>query len=512
MRNSRKNSVNPAFLPAIILCCLCSFSLNAQLKDQQVSLDSTKRDLPGILQNISAQTGLNFTYNADIFPIGKSFSLAVENQSLERLLDSLLWGMNLDYEVVDKNIVIFPRYRSGTTKKNIPSQTTGEASRIRGKIYDSRSGEALAFATIVLLNSNEGIISNANGEFSMLLREGIKDPAFVASMIGYKDQYFDADTVFLNIPMERDVISLQEVIIRYKNPDEIVSDMISSIPLNYAGEHSYMNAYFREYVRKNGEYINFTEAVIDIAKTPVMSPLNDNVRLIKGRKLNNITTEDSVLLKIQSGINSAILLDIVKNPVDFLSPGFAEEYDTKFKNLVSYRGQKVYLIGFRPWNELSHGLYRGDLYINRDNSALIACDFEIPAEQLRKNPGSFLIRKSRQLRVRPMEAKYRVEYRKTEDHYYLSAVSAELKFRLRKKGQFVSTRFSVGIEMAVTEIQPGIKTRIARRDRLKTATILSDTEFSYDPAFWGGYNVIEPEASLREALEKMGILWEGLED
>jgi len=342
------------------------------------------------------------------------------------------------------------------------------------------------------------------------------DPILVISMIGYKNRYFHVDpdqSGKLVIEMERDVFSLQEVIIRYQNPVEILKKVIDKIPDNYFDDHSTMNGYFREYVQKNNDYVTFSEAVIDISKSPYNNYLQkDIVKIVKGRKLKNLSQEDSVSMKIQSGVNSSLKLDIIKNLPDFLSEDFMDFYHLEFRNIVSYRNQMTYLIAFTPKEQAEYSMYEGELYIAQNTMSLVAADFRINPGFLRKDPNRFLIRKSPLIRIRPLQAEYRVEYRKTEERYHLSMVQAKVNFRLRKKNQWISSLYRIGIEMAITEVLPGIRTKIPLRERLRPGTILADEEFSYDPSFWGDYNIIEPEVSLKEALEKMGINWTDFEE
>jgi hypothetical protein len=269
-----------------------------------------------------------------------------------------------------------------------------------------------------------------------------------------------------------------------------------------------MTAYFREYVQKDDNFVTFSEAVIGIDKGPYTNFLKlDNVQVIRGRKMENISPEDSVLLKIQSGVNSSLQLDLIKNLPDFLSSEFEDEYQYEFRNMVSYKNQYVYHLGFKPGENFNTSQYRGDLYMNKKDFSLLSAEFEVDPRDLRKNPERFLIRKSRSIRIKPLKASYKVEYRPTAGEYHLSVVKAEVKFRIRKKGEWIGSQYNIVLELAVTEVDPGARTRIPRKQRLRPNSVLSEEEFTYDPEFWGNYDIIEPEASLQSALKKMGIEW-----
>ena len=495
-----------------ITLSLLPFTGFSQLPDITISLNLKNKTTAKALEVISFQTGYYFTFNSDLLSGYEKISLKLNEVPLKTALDSLFKNPDLNYQLIDKNIVIYRKSIASTAEQETREDTA--PLRIEGKIRDRQTGEELPFVTIMIHGTNKGIISNEQGEFTLMIPEKMEDPILVVSMIGYKNNYTHINrnkTEDILIELEKDVISLQEVIIRYQNPDEVVKELINNISNNYLDEPSSMDAYFREYVQKSKEFLTFSEAVIDIAKSPyTISLKSDNVRIIKGRKLQNITTEDSIVMKIQSGVKSSLQLDIVKIRPDFLLNDFDKYYDLEFRNIVSYRNQQVYLIGFKPREGIPYALYSGELYVNTNDLALVAADFSISPEELRKNPERFLVKKSPYIKIRPQKASYRVEYRKKDQKYHISMVQAEVSFRIRKKRQWFSSLYNIGIEMAITEVETGIRENIPRKERLKPNAIFSDQQFSYDPSFWGDYNIIQPEASLREALRRMGYEWENM--
>ncbi len=504
------NRIGFNWLIAITLFLL-PFKGFSQLPGITINLDLKNKPASKVLEEISFQTGYYFTFDSELLSGSEKISLKLNEAPLKTALDSLFKNPDLNYQLIDKNIVIYKRITSTTEQENIEDTAP---LRIAGKIRDRQTGEELPFATIMIHGTHKGIISNEQGEFTLMIPGKLEDPILVVSMIGYKNNYTYLNrnkTENILIELEKDVISLQEVIIRYQNPDEVLKELINNISHNYLDEPSSMDAYFREYVQKNKDFITFSEAIIDIAKSPYTLSLKaDNVRIIRGRKLQNISSEDSIVMKIQSGIESSLDLDIIKRRPEFLLVDFEKYYDLEFRNIVSYRNQSVYLIGFSPKEKIPYALYSGELYVNTNDFALVAADFSIPPEELRKNPERFLVKKSPFIKIRPQKANYRVEYRKKDQKYHISMVQAEVSFRIRKKRQWFSSLYNIGIEMAITEVEPGIRENIPRKERLKPDAILSDQQFSYDPSFWGDYNIIQPEASLREALRRMGYEWEEL--
>ena len=130
-------------------------------------------------------------------------------------------------------------------------------------------------------------------------------------------------------------------------------------------------------------------------------------------------------------------------------------------------------------------------------------DFEFNPERIHQEPGIFLVSSSPRIRVRPIMARYHVDYRPLEGQLHVSQVRAEVEMKIRKRRRWIGEKYRIAIEMAITDVAPGERVRINPSQRLRPNTILSDQPFQFDPLFWGIYNTIEPEATLQESLQKI---------
>ncbi|MEA3460606.1 MAG: hypothetical protein U9R49_01925, partial [Bacteroidota bacterium] len=122
---------------------------------------------------------------------------------------------------------------------------------------------------------------------------------------------------------------------------------------------------------------------------------------------------------------------------------------------------------------------------------------------LHKEPDLFLVSRSPNIRIRPVMARYHVDYRSFQNRYYISQVRAEVEMKVRKRKKWISSRYKISIEMAITDLIPNQRLRINQADRISRKIVLADEPFQFDPEFWGIYNTIEPEASLMESIRKL---------
>jgi hypothetical protein len=491
--------------PFFLVLLFLAFPLPGQntLPSIRVSISARNETINQILDEITLQTAYYFTYNSALISSKQKIQFKVSDMLLKETLDSLLTDPRLDYRMIDRNIVIYKKNTS------LPKAINEEIDRslLKGSVVDSRSGKALPYATIALYGTSLGSITNQAGEFSFKIPTDLHDPMLVVSFMGYKNLLlpisYPLEDAHL-ISLEKEIISLQEVIIRFTDPELLVGEAIRRIPENYLDKHSTMTAFYRESVKRNDHCMVYSEAVLDVAKGPYshLYP-NDLVRIQKRRKITDITAEDTVMIKLRSGISASLSLDVVKNRPDFLADDFLDRYDLEFTDLMTYGDKLVYVISFKQKSSIPDLLFQGQLYLDQESLAILAVDFQFNPNIIHKEPGLFLVSRSPNIHIRPLHAKYHVDYRAVGGKYYVSQVRGEVELKVRKRRKWMGSRYTIAIEMAVTDLIPNQKLRINPAERVKPRVVLSDEPFQFDPLFWGVYNVIEPEASLLESISKL---------
>lgn len=491
------------FMQILILAVPINLAGQEALSEIRINLQEKNRTINQVLDEVTLQTGYYFTYNAALISGNEKVRIGFNDLNIEDALDLLLQDPEFDYKVIGRNVVIYKKNKESAS----PLSEEIDRSIIRGQVVDRRSGKALPYATIALHGTSLGSVSNETGNFAFKIPIEMADPILVVSFMGYKSLLrpiiypVEEDVI---IKLERETIPLQEVIIRYADPVKILSEAISRMPDNYMQEHAEMTAYYRESVKKNDHCMLFSEAVLDVAKGPYsLSASRDQVSIHKGRKITDLSTEDTVIIKLRSGINASMNLDIVKNQPDFLGENFLDFYDLEFSDVMTYGERLVYVITFREKSHITDLLFRGSIYIDHENLAILAADFEFNPERIHQQPGIFLVSSSPRIRIRPVYARYHVDYRDLNGIFHISQVRAEVELKVRKRRRWIGQRYRIAIEMAITDVIPGKRKKISPSERVKANTILSDQPFQFDPQFWGIYNTIEPEATLQESLQKI---------
>jgi hypothetical protein len=96
---------------------------------QCISINSNQLSIKQVFQQLEKQSGYSFFYKDVILEKIKDTGVKLENSSLQQALDAILKPNGLDYEVVNRTVIIKPISKPiQTTKlinKNLQSYITG---------------------------------------------------------------------------------------------------------------------------------------------------------------------------------------------------------------------------------------------------------------------------------------------------------------------------------------------------------------------------------------------------
>lgn len=489
------------------------------LLEKPVTIPRQTTTLYEALNVISNKAGCLFIYDSKLVDSDRRVKLEANNRPLGKVLDGLLDNPGLGYKVIGQHILI---YRINVQQHELPQAAVpaqaGDSARqiiIRGNVYDRQGNKPVPYASIGISDENLGTITNADGYFMLKLPSKYAGSSLLVSHMGYLSPEIPIgllDEQKVDIFLERRVISLQEVIIRYIDPVNIVTKAMQEREQNNSVYPVYITAFYREGVRKNDRYISYSEAVFKIFKSSYrFSESADQVRQLKSRKVQNTSLRDTVMLKLKGGILSALQLDIVKSVPGFLDLAPPMEYSYSYTDLVSYNNRDAYAINFEQAEGIDGALYKGTLYIDNRNFAILGADFEINPAHLDKAVDNLILKKSRRLVVKLEKISYKVSYSNFNGRYYLSHARCDLQLRTRMRNHITSDDFSTFLEMAACHIDTINVVRFDREEVLKPNVVFSDLPYVYDESFWGEYNIITPEEKLNEALSRINRKIEEME-
>jgi len=459
------------------------------------------------LDFITRQTGYNFTYDSRLIDKEEQVELNFKNVRLGVILDSLLQNNMLVFSVIDKYIII-SRSEPGPAPP-IDSLLPQVTQYISGIIVDEETSEPLPFATIGLKNKGRGTVTNSNGEFGLKITSDLSDDTLSVSYLGYIRTEIPVKQAFhngLSIPMKREYISIPEIIIKNQIPQEIIYKSVNAIRRNYSDVPAYMTGFYREGVMKKRELQNYSEAIVQIYKSSYTGTLlGDQMKIYKSRKIENIKRTDTLAVRLKAGMSTCLELDGVRNLFDFLNRESMSDYRYRLSDIVTYDDESAYEIEFEQREDIDQPLYKGVVYINSTDFAILHAEFELNEALIHKMKESFIYNSTKGFNTWPVSVKYSVSYRKINNIYYLNHVRGDLIFSSRQKKKLFSSQFLVFFELAMTNIELKNIKRFDREELAPIHSVFSRTITNYDPDFWGNQDFLRPEDNLLKALRNMKV-------
>lgn len=494
----------------IVFLLLMKFSFgqkeNNTALDSKISIEASNLSITSVLDKISLQAHVYFSYNAALIDTTRRIEASLSNKTIREILD-VLFESKLVYQALDDQIIItHPQAEAEKKKEADTTKTAPEIIRFSGKIIDREENEPLPHTSISILKKNTGTISNMDGEFDFKIPGFYSNDTVVISCVGYRQYYLPVqqinpgpDTIFLQ-PI---TFRLKEIKVTAVNPQDILKRILDKIHLNYPRFPEIMTAFYREVLKQDNSYIDIAEAVMEIRKSSYENRnLEDRVKFIKGRKSLDVKPFQYVDFKMQGGPYYITKLDVVKTVDSFLDPEFRDFYKYAFDQIVEFNGRETYVIEFKPREKVDYPCYQGKLYVDMSTLALVQADFELSRSGLKFAHESLIRKKPKDFYVRPVQANYQVNYRRTNGKWHLSTARASVKFRVKSKSDKVNSLFHSNSELLITDIRPDDGTSFKRNELFSPRDIFTEIVTSFDESFWGNYNTIKPTESLRKALDK----------
>lgn len=386
-----------------------------------------------------------------------------------------------------------------------------------GRVTDSHSGAPVSYASVTLTGTTLSNVTNADGLFSLKIpADTPADATITLHHLGYLNTVrpirdFQGSTARKPLPLAMAALSIEldPSLIRSINPDELFRAAYSHVRNNFPQEHEHLVAFYREMIRKgNVKYLALNEAVVDVDKAPYNSAFSsDRAAIYKGRGSRNFQAADTLFVHFQGGIVGTLLGDIVKDPfVGCRLDEVSTLYDLSLEGSVIVDGRECIVLRFREKPDLEQDLilYDGRLYIDGETYAIARAEYSLNVKGREERASSrFIIKRPPDFRFRVEQASYLLNFKQGDGRWHFDYSRLELVFNARRKRSLFSHNYTIVSEMAVTDRKAEVF-KIANQDKVKFNDILSNhvNDFS-DPAFWGSYNIIEPDQSIENAIRRI---------
>ncbi len=378
----------------------------------------------------------------------------------------------------------------------------------KGLIVDINSREKLPYASLTVENTNISTVTNADGEFLLKVPKTDTNRMVVITFLGYGSKKISLSALQPDgnkIELRSLPIFLPELEVVSKDPQFLIRKMFDKRTENYSNKDMIMNAFYRETIRKRNTNVSLSEAIVEVYKQSYNNNLTDMAALYKSRKSTDYSKLDTLVYKLMGGPFNSLYLDVMKYPDFIFTSDILNNYSFRFLQTDRIDERLIYVIGFEQLKHVIEPLFYGKLYIDAESYALVRADFDMNLTDNDEATKLFIRKKPFNAVVNTTKAHYQIEYRLSDDKWYYAYSRVDLNMKINWKKKLFNTYYNSTIEMAATDWFEDVnKKGFKMKDRINPNVVIQDavTGF-YDPVFWGEYNIIEPDKSIENAINKI---------
>ena len=491
-----------------VVCILLAFiAINVQANDgdvfvKKIRFPTGRGTVYQLLQEVSEQSGYSFIYDSRIIENDKRVSIRRGEYTLRDAVHAITGNTRLQMDVIGNHILL--RLNDWTV---MPEEQKASDNNItlRGTVLDQETLEPILYVNVGLTGTTIGTVTNRDGEFQLNISGSDAPSILKLSHIGYESVEVESSLLAgqpMDFFLKPAAITLEEITVSVSDPIRVLNDMLQQREKNYSPSPVYLTSFYREGIEHKRRNIDLTEAVLQVYKSGSRYDSNyDQVKLIKKRRITNQQRNDTILPRMKSGINSCLVLDIIKEQPDFIDPVNNSLYSYTFNHITTIDNRLVNVISFRQKPSIKEPMYTGDLYVEAESKALVEIRFEMNPQLAGKATNYYIARKAHGLHLTLQEAKYIVSYKPaTDGMFYINHIRGDIVFRVRKRNHLFSSPLHFWFEMVTCKIDTEDVRVFPRNDRLSPTMIFAETKHPYDQNFWDNFNLILPEERLIETM------------
>ncbi|WP_147372054.1 SusC/RagA family TonB-linked outer membrane protein [Mariniphaga sediminis] len=314
-------------LYAVLLAVVQSYALSGYAQATRLNLNMENTTIKQVLLEIENMSKFRFLYNSKMVDVERDVSVDFRNITIDKALDKLFDGVNVEYRIVDRQVVLFstdaPIYDSGFVQQ--------QQRVVSGTVTDE-SGQPLPGVTVVVKGTPQGTVTNGDGEYS--ITNVPRDAILVFSFVGMRTQEIEvANRSTVNVTMIEDVIGLEDVVVtalgitREKKSLGYSVGEVSGNELNETPQGNLLNAVagkaagvqVSQMYGLAGSSVNMiirgasslntkNQPLFVIDGVPVTNGINNNYKDVDmGNAISDLNTEDIESMSILKGPSAAAL-------------------------------------------------------------------------------------------------------------------------------------------------------------------------------------------------------------
>ncbi|MEL7589000.1 MAG: TonB-dependent receptor [Prolixibacteraceae bacterium] len=185
---------------ALLILGLMQVSASVSSQNTKLNLEVKNQTLRSALNAIEQNSNYRFFYSDNIQALDEMVNIAVHNEEISAILNSLFEGKDVSYQINENHLVVLKPLGTEQGERVITGTTVG------------KDGVPIPGVSVVIKGTAIGTISSPDGKFSLKTPEGAT--TIVVSYIGMRTQEIAlGNQASVRVVMEEDVIGVDEVVV-----------------------------------------------------------------------------------------------------------------------------------------------------------------------------------------------------------------------------------------------------------------------------------------------------------
>ncbi len=387
---------------------------------------------------------------------------------------------------------------------------------VSGKVVDSRSGDPVAHASILVTALNTGTITNDDGEYVLFIPGDQANPSVNISCLGYASVTVTVSALrAVNSIVKLDPVEyvLKEVVVLWPDPVEIIKGAFDKIKDNYSQKPLGLQVFYREHLLEDDHSMELSEGLLGV----YMSPYNRKksavqMKLLKGRKSIDSTSSKSLKYIFLGGEpHSLVETDIAHDFGDFTYAEWIKSSVFELIDVKLFDDRPVYEIEFDQKDGVEEPLYKGKIIIDKESMAVVSIDYRISPKGIKYHKLLKGVQKTMaamaKITLDLTDQHVLVNYRRIDSLWYLNDATANYDFHFTKReknpADNIDVKITLGTEMLVSEMTTENVKPFTKSEELDFKGPFKNKIGSYDHDFWKGDNYIVPSKKIRSIAQKL---------
>ena len=361
---------------------------------------------------------------------------------------------------------------------------------IQGTVIDAASQQPVQFASVGLLHTPVGTVSNAVGVFKLSIPTNRPTDSLLVSSIGYASYRVAVASLSSGKPcllaLAPQAVALQAAAVVGYTPQTLLKRAVRTTYTHLLSP-ALFKSYYRELVRVNGTYTKYADGLVDyrvVANPRKLFKPDIQVRITQSRAKVVRVADTSVqdvpsVIDVEQAINGYDgNADIRSNFLDSTDFSF---YRYELREPAGPVDEPFYVVSFTPTtHDLDH-LYQGTVRIDKQTGCFQAIDMELaPNLAEYAHSANLLI-----VKVKEGSIHKHLDYRQYNGRCYLGFVRFEYGADITYRGKLYNYVFST--QMLVNDVGPA--TPIPGKEQYHGRSLFKNgTHYSYP--YWQQANSI----------------------